>query len=179
MRRPAALAVFFLFSGAIFLAGCGGGSSTSSAPPPPPPNPNMPVPVTAPTVFTVAAGQNTSVNIAVPVAASSPTPNAQALGVSFGMQGSADNTGAQIKQGQTGTVLLFGPGLSGNMQISISGPGDIAVSNPQTIKATDGTPGVAFTVVVPPTAALGARTVILENGKQDITTFTGGLEVTQ
>ena len=94
------------------------------------------------------------------------------------MQGSADNTGAQIKQGQTGTVLVFGPGLSGNMQISISGPGDISVSNLQTVKATDGTPGVAFSVSVAPGAALGARTVILEDGKQDITTFTGGLEVT-
>lgn len=142
-------------------------------------NPNTPVPVTAPTVIEVSGGQVSGVNIAVPVAASSPTPNAQALGVTFGTQGSADNTGAQIKQGQTGTVLVFGPGLSGNMQISISGPGDIVVSNPQTIKATDGTPGVAFTVVVLPTAALGARTVILEDAKQDISTFTGGLEVTQ
>lgn len=178
MGRHVTAAGFFL--SILCLAGCGGGSSSStSSTPPPNPNPNTPVPVTAPTVINVSGGQVSNVNIAVPLPASSPTPNAQALGVTFGMQGSADNTGAQITQGQTGTVLLFGPGLSAKMQISISGPGDIVVSNPQTIKATDGTPGVAFTVVVSPVAALGARTVILEDAKQDITTFTGGLEVVQ
>lgn len=169
------------------LAGCGGGSSNQPAttgtggggnnngnPP------STGGAVQPPNVITVAAGQNVAgTDISVPLPASKPTPNAQALGVTFTSQGSADNTGAQIKQGQAGTVLIFGPGLSANMQIMISGPQDITIANPQTIKSTDNTPGVAFDVVVSPTAALGARTVILQDAKNDITTFTGGLEVTQ
>jgi hypothetical protein len=65
------------------------------------------------------------------------------------------------------------------LQISISGPGDIAIANEHSITATDGTPGVAFEITVPSNAALGARTVILQSPNNDITTFTGGLEVTQ
>jgi hypothetical protein len=76
------------------------------------------------------------------------------------------------------TVLLFGAGLSASMQVSLSGPGDITVSNIQGISSTGGTPGIAFTATVNPTAGLGARTVILQNTtNHDITTFTGSLEV--
>jgi len=168
------------------LGGCGGGSSNqptntgTGGGGNPNGNPSTGGAVQPPNVITIAAGQNASgIDISVPLPASSPTPNAQALGVTFTSQGSADNTGAQIKPGQAGTVLIFGPGLSANMQIMISGPQDITIANPQTIKSTDNTPGVAFDVVVSPTAALGARTVILQDKKNDITTFTGGLEVTQ
>jgi hypothetical protein len=126
----------------------------------------------------VAAGQQVSgIAITVPAPATSPAINAQDLGVTSGLSGEAFNTGAQIHQGDIKTILMFGPGLSANLQISVSGPNDITVSNLQTIKATDGTPGVAFQVQVAPTAALGDRTVVLQNPKQDISTFTGGLEV--
>jgi hypothetical protein len=74
-------------------------------------------------------------------------------------------------------VLLFGPGLSSNMQVSITGPNDITISGIQSIQATDGTPGVAFNAAVASTAAVGARTVILQDANNDITTFAGGLEV--
>jgi len=91
--------------------------------------------------------------------------------------GDAFNTGATIAQGATMRVLLFGPGLSGSMQVSITGPADITVSNVQTIKATDGTPGIAFMAAAAPNAALGGRTVVLQTANGDVTTFTGGLEV--
>jgi hypothetical protein len=82
-----------------------------------------------------------------------------------------------IHQGATDFVLLFGPGLSGNMTVKVSGPPDITVSNITGITATDKTPGVAFQATVNSGAALGARTVWLQNPQNDVTTFTGGLEV--
>ena len=130
-------------------------------------------------MVTVAAGQTVgSVDITVSTPQSSPTPNAQDLGVAE-MTGSASafNTGDVIHRGQTARVLLFGPALSGDMQIVIRGPNDISISQVTTIKSTTSTPGVSFVAVVSPTAALGARTVVLQNAQGDVTTFTGGLEV--
>ena len=125
-------------------------------------------------IVAVSGGQTTSgVDITVASPASSPTPNAENLGTG----NSASNTGATISQGTTATVLLFGPGLNGNMQVTISGPGDIAISNIQSITSTDNTPGISFTAAVALNAALGARTVLLRDSKDDITSFTGGLEV--
>jgi hypothetical protein len=63
------------------------------------------------------------------------------------------------------------------MQVSITGPADITVSNIESITSTTGTPGIAFTAAVSSDAALGARTVILRATNDDITTFSGGLEV--
>jgi hypothetical protein len=133
----------------------------------------------APNVVTVAAGQTTSgTDVSVACQASNPTPNAEDIGVGTSVNtATASNSGAQIAQGTTMTVILFGPGLSGNMTVTISGPNDITVSNPTTIKATDNTPGIAFTAVVSPTAALGGRTVFLQDSNNDVTAFTGGLEV--
>jgi len=74
-------------------------------------------------------------------------------------------------------VLLFGQGLNGSMTVSISGPGDITVSNTSSISSTSGTPGIAFNAAVSGSAGLGARTVFLKSANGDITTFTGGLEV--
>ena len=135
--------------------------------------------VPAPTVITVAGGQTSSgANIAVAPPGSSPTPNATSIGTAASLGGaSASNTGTTIPQGATMFVLLFGQGLSGNMNVMISGPADITVSNIQGIMATDGTPGVAFQAAVSSGAALGARTVVLQDPKDDITSFTGGLEV--
>jgi hypothetical protein len=168
-NRWYALCLPFLFS---LLTGCsgvsnggtttgGGGSGGGGA-------------VGQPVIIGVSGGQTSSgVDIAVTSPASSPTPNAENLGTG----NSASNTGATISQGTTATVLLFGPGLNGNMQVTISGPGDIAISNIQSITSTDNTPGISFTAAVALNAALGARTVLLRDSKDDITSFTGGLEV--
>jgi len=149
------------------VGGGGNGACTSNA------VPGTPSPVT------VVAGQTSSgTDIAVACQASSPTPNAQDIGVGTSVNTTtASNSGAQIAQGTTMTVILFGPGLSGDMTVTISGPNDIIVSNPTTIHATDNTPGISFTAVVSPTAALGARTVLLKDSTIDVTSFTGGLEV--
>jgi hypothetical protein len=64
------------------------------------------------------------------------------------------------------------------MQVSITGPGDVVISNIQSIQSTNNTPGIAFSAAVSSDAALGARTVILRATNDDITTFSGGLEVT-
>ncbi len=160
------------------LAGCGGtGGSKNPQNTPPPPNLGG-GPVAAPVAVGVSAGQAVSgINITVVMPASAPPPNAQVLGVAnLTGPGEAFNTGGTISRGTTRRVLLFGPGLSGTMTVTITGPSDITISGIQTIKATDGTPGVAFTAAAA-NASLGARTVVLQATNGDITTFTGGLEV--
>jgi hypothetical protein len=124
-----------------------------------------------------AGGSIPGTDITVSLPASTTPPNAQVLGVTTTTQGSADNTGAIVTRGSVVTVLLFGPGLSSSMQVSISGPPDIGISQIQGIQSTTGTPGIAFQAIVSPGAALGARTVTLQASNGDITTFTGGLEV--
>jgi hypothetical protein len=162
------------------LAACGGtaGSKSPANPPPPPPNLGGGS-VAAPVVVTVAAGQAvTGINLTVETPASTPPPNAQVLGVAnLTGPGEAFNTGGAIPRGSTKRVLLFGPGLSGTMTVTITGPNDITISGIQSIKATDGTSGVAFTAAAVATASLGCRTVVLQATNGDITTFTGGLEV--
>ncbi len=159
----------------ILLAACGGSSGSkvtnNAAGSGSPPGQAVPVPL--------GSGQTlTGINITVPAPAASPAPNAQFLGVCTSCSGaSAFSTGAQIHQGTTATVILFGTGLSGNMQVKISGPADVTVSNIVGITASDGTPGVQFTAAVQSGAGLGGRTVLLISPQNDITTFTGGLEV--
>ena len=172
------------------LAGCGGrglvenGSispsspaSTSSSNPAPVPAPTSVG--SAPTPINVAGGQNVAgVNITVAPPGAAPAPNAQDLGVNpVSGLGMALNTGGAIHRGSTMRVLLFGPGLNGNMRVTIAGPNDIHVGTLESVQATDNTPGVAFTATAASNAALGARTVYLRAANGDVTSFTGGLEV--
>jgi hypothetical protein len=162
---------------AILMTACGG---DDSSPPPPPGNGgggNNNGTIQVPVAVAVADGQTVSgTNITVPSGTS--TLNAELLGVlPIGSGGSAQNTGDRIQRGTTGQVLMFGTGLSGSVTVAISGPADILVSNIVTRTATDGTQGVSFDVVVDPNAALGARTVFLQSGTDQLTSFTGGLEV--
>jgi hypothetical protein len=134
--------------------------------------------VSAPVVVTVAGGATASgVDITV-VGAAGTNPNAEVLGVApVGAAGSAINTGDTIQRGTTMKVLLFGAGLTGSLEVIVSGPQDFTISNVRNITATDNTPGVAFDLSVNSNAALGARTVLLKASDNDITAFTGGLEV--
>lgn len=127
----------------------------------------------------MAAGQTVSgIDIAVVSAQASPPPNAENLGVTIASgTASAYNTGDVIHRGTTARVLMFGPGLNGNMKVTISGAPGITVTNITSITATDNTPGISFTATVATNAALGARTVSLQNAQGDVTTFTGGMEV--
>ncbi len=134
--------------------------------------------VTMPVIVTVAAGTTASgVNITVPTPASNPAPNAQALGVGGN---TAFSTGDTVLHGVNTSLLIFGPGVSSSMQISFSGPaGDITTSNAMDVatKSNPPVPGVQMDMNVSSTAAVGARSVILQDTNNDITTFTGGLEV--
>jgi hypothetical protein len=155
-----------------FLTACGGGSSSSGgggggggAP-------------GAPSLVTVSAGATASgIKISVVSPQSSPTPNAKFLGVNFA-QGGATVTGDTVSRGQgSATVTMYGPGLTSGMKVSITGPGDITVGALTAITAQDGTPGVQFPITLTNATALGARTVVMQDAKNDVTTFSGGLEV--
>ena len=126
--------------------------------------------VAAPNPVSVGAGQ-TAGGVDITVGARGAV-NAQLLG----LHDVAQNTGAAVNRGSVNEVILFGPGLSGDMQVSVSGRGDITVSDVHSIESTDGTPGIAFTATVAADATPGARTVVLVSSR-GVTTFTGGLGV--
>jgi hypothetical protein len=132
----------------------------------------------SPSLVTVTVGATASgVNISVVSPQSSPTPNAKFLGVNLA-QGGATVTGDTVSRGQgTATVTIFGPGLSSSMKVSITGPNDITVGTLTAVTAQDGTPGVQFPITLTNGSALGARTVVMQDSKNDVTTFSGGLEV--
>jgi hypothetical protein len=131
--------------------------------------------VGTPNMVSVAANQTTSgINITVASPASSPTPNVIALGTD-GMN--AFSTGGTVTQNSSATIIAFGAGLNSSMKVSLSGPNDITLGTVTGVTATDGTPGISFPITVGATAGLGARTLILQNSNNDITTFTGALEV--
>ena len=147
---------------------------TPTPAPTPAPGPSTSAPrVIAPKIVTVKANAAIQgVDIITGHPSTSPAMNA----LDLGRGNTASNVGTAVDRGSSETVLLFGPGLSGDMTITISGPNDITVSNPVTIKSTNSTPGIQFNISVPANAAVGARTVFLQSGN-DITAFTGGLEV--
>lgn len=177
MPRCLVVIALALTIGTVACGGGGGGGTPSSRSVSPPSTglPSAPVP-NAPIAVNVVAGTVTSsVDIITGAPAISPVVNATTLGIG----NTATNVGTTVSRDVIPhTVILFGPGLSGSMTVTISGPAnEIPISNIRTIKATDNTPGIAFDVSIPVTAALGARTVTLQNPNGDITTFTGGLEI--
>lgn len=169
------------------LVACGGGSGspsplsgnvTATTNPAPAPEGGT-TPLKAPTPVDVTGGPSASgIDITVSASLSLPAPNAQDLGSNptTGRQ-AASNTGGVIHRGSTMRVILFGPGLNGQMQVRVSGPTDITIASISGIQATDNTPGIAFMATANGNAALGARTVYLQNTSGDVTSFTGGLEV--
>jgi hypothetical protein len=170
----------------LLVAGCGGrGSPTPVNNPSSNPGSSNPgngsstAPVQARRIVNVAAGQTASgidINVALPVTVNGP--NAELLGVSELSAGTtATNSGGVIRRGSMMKVVLFGRALSGSLQVTIGGPADITVSNVRSVSSTDGTAGIAFDASVSGGAALGARTVYLRSANDDITAFTGSLEV--
>ncbi len=179
MRLPISVLVL----AAITWAGCGSGPSTSSTPPPsPPPSSGGGTTsgggLTTPVQIHVAANSTTSgTDIVVPNTASSF--NVQMLGVNSvgATQGSASNVGGSVARGSSAIILIFGPGLTGTETLAFSGPNDITISAETPVKATDGTPGIQFTITVAGNAAVGARTLNVTNSSGSASTFTGGVEV--
>ena len=165
----------------VLLVSCGGQQSAVNQPPPnpgPAPSPGGGE-LRDPIVISVSGGLNVAgVDITVVAPASSSAPNAEVLGVSQASEaGTASNTGAVIRRGTTRRVLLFGRNLSGARDVTITGPQDITIANVQAITSASDLPGISFDATVASGAALGARTVILRATNNDVTTFTGGLEV--
>ncbi len=173
---------------ALLASGCGsGGGSGNEAS-----GGNGGGPVTSPAVVSVTAGafvQGVNITVFNPATPTPPgPPNAELLGVNHGGTFNLFNTGDTISRTIPGPqmVALCGPGLSQNMSVTIAGPSsDFIVSNitgsPTLCHPQGGganVPGIQFNLTVSPAATLGARTVILQNlPDNDITTFTGGLEV--
>ena len=182
----ARLLLSFVVAVTLLTLACGGGgsnNSTNTGPNNPPPASNPPPPgnpgpqnLGAPNVVAVSAGGTASgVDITVAPPASSPVINALNLGTSAA--GFASNTGAMVQRGATQGIILFGPGINGDLNVTVSGPGDITISNVRTIKSTNGTSGIGFDAKIPADAAPGARTIFLRAGNNDITAFAGGLEI--
>ena len=174
--------------GLLGVVGCSRGlqnssSTTTSSAPFPAPGPSTGSSAQPPAsggdirndnTIAVTAGSDTSgVDIAVSPAAA--TENAIALGKLS--DGFAANTGTTVHLASTDTIVLFGPGLSGGMSVILSGPNDIGISNLRSTQAKDGTPGIAFDTVIGSSSAVGARSVYLKAANNDITAFSGGLEV--
>lgn len=173
-----------LLIGLAAVAGCGARglannpASASSSVPTPATSSSQPATavgdVASTNAVTVAAGANAS-GIDITVSPALGSENATALGTM--VDGFAANTGAIVHEPSSNTIVLFGPGLSGAMSVTISGPQDIGVSNVRSVQAKDGTPGLAFDAVIGSSTAVGARTVYLKASNNDITAFAGGLEV--
>ncbi|MEY2412016.1 MAG: hypothetical protein QOD84_622 [Acidobacteriaceae bacterium] len=132
--------------------------------------------LTAQNPVTVTANSaTTGINISVAVPASTTIPDVEFLGADG--TGNAYPTGDFVPVGSTANVLVFGTGVTSTMLVSFSGPADIAIGTPQSVTATDGTPGLQFPISVDPAAAFGARTLILQSPNNDVTTLAGALEV--
>jgi len=179
---------------AALLAGCGsGGSTTSTGGSGGNTGGNSGGgPVSAPVVVTASAGATgaAGVDIAVVGPASSTPPNAQIIGAASTSASSIGltNTEAKIsKSGGTQVVALCGPGLSSSMSVGVGdAPGvansDFTISSITGVTCNGGTgttsqPGLQFNITVASGAPLGNRTVFLQSTNNDVTTFTGGLEV--
>jgi hypothetical protein len=170
----------------LFLAACGGGGGgtgvtagggggTGGGT-----NPAATSPPAAPQVVSAGA---TAVDITVPGPSQTPPSNAQFLGtVPPGSTGTVSlfSTGDVVHQSTSPTVLISGPGISATSTVRISGPGDVTVQSQGGITDANNVtqPGIALKLSVAPNAVLGPRTVFITTGN-DMTTFTGGLEVVQ
>lgn len=175
----------------LILSGCGSGGGDSTPTPAPPAPPTSPstgstcvtgtlVAFNSPTPVTVSGVPAPGVDVNVGGPQACPAANAEALGTAnIGASSiTAQDTGAQVHRGDSKNVIVFGAGLTGVTNVSISGqPNDFIITNVVNRTATDGTPGVQFQITVSVTAALGARSVVLRASNGDTAVFTGGLEV--
>jgi hypothetical protein len=173
MSKP--MFAFVLLLCAVFWTACGGGSSNNSGGGSTGGGGTGGGAVNPPVVVSVSGTQSPfGINIVVPAPASSPTPNATLVGAD-GIN--AFSSGDVLHRNSTATVIIAGTGLNTSMIASLSGPADITIGPLQSITFTNNSKGLSFSATVSANAALGARTLILQDAKNDITTFAGGLEV--
>lgn len=181
MRLITAIAILCVTS---LLAGCGGGGGSSSSSQVGTPGSgggggNPGGAVVNPTPVTPAAGSTVSaVDINVP-SVSPPVINIQVLGAALPGAGTgfAQATGAIVHRGTAMRILVFGTGLAAGETVAISGPSDISITAIQAITSKNGLPGLSFLATIDANAALGGRTVVVRDKSDNISSFSGGLEV--
>jgi hypothetical protein len=130
----------------------------------------------APTPVPVTANQSTiSVDIQVPPVASAINATEVAVTAPQAGQAWAQAAGVGVRQGNQYWLWILGTGITPSLTLTISGPGDITLNG--TAVATKGGSGVIFPIAVSAAAAPGARTIILADASNNVTTLAGALEV--
>lgn len=136
------------------------------------------VPAASSHSVTVAAGQASS---GIDINVGELTPSLQITQVGVGS--SAEGTGASVSQGTNASLLLVGPGLVGGTLYSVSGTGDVTVTQPSGAdfcQTTDNPPSpcVHVPILVSATAAPGPRNITVTNATNETFVFPGGLLIT-
>jgi hypothetical protein len=130
----------------------------------------------APTPVTVAANQNTiAVDIQVPAVASTINVTGVAITAPLVNQTYARSAGVGVRQGNQYWLWIIGSGITPSLTLSFSGPADITVGGP--VLATQGCLGAIYPITVSAGAALGARSIILQDANSNLATLAGALEV--
>lgn len=95
------------------------------------------------------------------------------------------STGTEVSRSQMGGQTVYfgvlGYGVVPGTSYSISGNGDIVVTQPSSQNfgtANTGVPAVYFPIVISPTATLGPRNVVVTNSGNELSAFPGGLLIT-
>lgn len=104
-------------------------------------------------------------------------------GTSVSCQFGSTGTGVSRSQmgGQTVYLGVLGYGIVPGTSYTISGNGDIVVTQPSSQNfgtASTGVPAVYFPIVVSPTATPGPRNVVVTNSGNELSAFPGGLLIT-
>lgn len=141
-----------------------------------------------PTSFSVVAGGITNLGVVplTPTPANTPAP---LLLWAVGAGNVAGSGGTGLQRGSSATLLLAGDGIVPGTSYEITGP-DVSVTQPSaadfqtcttggTGSGTSGTPCVKIGVSVGATAAPGPRNIIVTNQAGELTSFVGGLLITQ
>jgi len=130
----------------------------------------------------VASGQTTS-NINIQLSALTPTLSIYGAGTCSGSTCSTAAAGVQVAQGSSATIFVVGKGIVSGTVYSISGnPADVTVVQPsgsQFGQTSDGTPSVAFDIMVSSNAVPGLRNIMVTNPTTgELSAFVGGVLIT-
>lgn len=142
------------------------------------------VPAISPSSVSVTAGGTTSsVNVNVSADTQTSPLLLQAIGGSVGSEAtSAADTAVVVQPGQTVNLFVVGTGVQAGTFFSVTGNGDITVTQPvagdfgQTTD-TPPVPAVNFNINVSPTATPGPRNLIVTDPAGEIAVFPGGIIV--
>lgn len=145
-------------------------------------------PSPGPTTVSVVAGSLTNLGV-VPLTPLPANTSVPLLVSAVGAGNVAGSGGAELTQGSSGTLIVAGNGIVAGTSYQITGPG-VSVTQPSaadfqtcsnggTGSGANATPCVQISISVGATAALGPRNIIVTNQAGELTTFVGGLLITQ